>query len=52
MKTVLKRQKRVNLPKSQTFVASGPFVPIETFDRLLEDGDTRITEDGDIRTLE
>lgn len=46
MKTVLKRRKRVKLPKSQAFVSS------ETFNRLLEDGDTRITESGDTRTLE
>jgi hypothetical protein len=46
MKIVLKRRKRVKLPKPQTFVSS------QTFNRLLEDGDTRVTEDGDIRTLE
>jgi len=46
MKVVLKRRKKVKLPRSQTLGAS------DTNNRLLEDGDTRITEDGDTRTLE
>jgi hypothetical protein len=46
MKVVLKRRKRVRLPKSQTFISG------DTNERLLEDGDTRITESGDIRILE
>ena len=46
MKIKMKRCKRLKLPKSQTFV------PTDTNNRLLEDGDTRITEDGNFRTLE
>jgi hypothetical protein len=45
MKTVLKRCKKVKLPRSQTFGAN-------VSARLLEDGDTRITESGDTRILE
>lgn len=45
MKTVLKRRKRVKLPRSQTLGANDNA-------RILESGEDRITESGDTRILE